>query len=48
MFEIAWKEFTKSGRIVIKSKSFDNEVKMNIFIERLFGKENFYEMIAYR
>lgn len=48
MYEIAWKEILKSGRLTVKRKAFDNENKMNAFIERLFNKDGFIEIIAYR
>lgn len=48
MFEIAWKEVLKSGRLTIKRKAFDSERKMNAFIERLYDKDGFIEIIAYK
>lgn len=48
MFEIAWKEVTKTGRIVYKRKSFEREITMERFIDKLFQKDNFLEIIASR
>lgn len=47
MFEIAWKEVTKSDRIVVKRKAFKTEAAREKFIEKLFNKDNFLELIAF-
>lgn len=48
MFEIAWKEVTKTDRIVVKRKAFKTEAARERFIEKLFDKDNFLELIAVR
>lgn len=48
MFEIAWKEFTKSGRLTVKRKTFKTETAMERFIHKLFEKDGFYGIIATR
>lgn len=48
MFEIAWKEVTKTDRIVVKRKAFKTETARERFIEKLFDKDNFLELIAVR
>ena len=48
MFEIAWKEVTKTDRIVVKRKAFKTEAAREKFIEKLFDKDNFLELIAVR
>ena len=48
MYEIAWKEVSKTERIVIKRKTFKTEVAMNKFIGKLFDKDNFLEIFATR
>ena len=48
MNEIAWQEFDKSGRLVTKRKSFKNSEAMEKFIKSIFGKDNFYTIIATR
>ena len=48
MFEIAWKEVAKTGRIVYKRKSFTREIAMERFIDKLFQKDNFLEIVASR
>ena len=48
MMEVAWQEFSKSGRIVTKFKEFKTERAMARFIEKLFAKDNFYQIIATR
>lgn len=45
---VAWQEFTKSGRLVTRSKSFSSERAMSRFIEKLFVKDGFYQIIAMR
>lgn len=48
MFEIAWKEVTKTDRIVVKRKAFKTEEAREKFIEKLFDKDNFLEILATR
>lgn len=48
MFEIAWKEISKTERIVVKRKAFSTEAAMNRFVEKLFDKDNFLGIIAVR
>lgn len=48
MFEIAWKEFTNSGRLTVKRKTFQTEKAMERFITKLFSKDSFCEIIATR
>lgn len=48
MREIAWQEFSKSGRLVTKRKSFKTPEAAERFVERLFGKDNFYTILATR
>lgn len=48
MFEIAWKEVTKTDRIVVKRKGFKTEAARERFIEKLFDKDNFLEILAIR
>lgn len=48
MFEIAWKEVTKTDRIVVKRKAFKTEGAREKFIEKLFDKDNFLEILATR
>lgn len=47
MKEIAWQEFTKSGEIKTKRKSFQTEQAAERFVEKLTEKDNFYQIIAY-
>ena len=47
MFEIAWKEVTKTDRIVVKRKAFKTEAAQERFIAKLFTKDNFLEIIAF-
>ena len=44
MFEVAWKEFNKSGRIVCKRKSFATQKALEKFIEKLYNSDNLYEI----
>lgn len=46
MYRIVWKEFSKSGKLLIKQKGFKDSKKREFFIAKLFGKENFHEIIA--
>jgi len=44
---IVWQEFTKSGSITTKRKSFKSAAELERFTQRLFDKDNFYKIIAY-
>lgn len=48
MFEIAWKEVSKTDRIVVKRKAFKTEAARERFIGKLFDKDNFLEIFAIR
>lgn len=48
MFEIAWKEVSKTDRIVYKRKAFKTQLGLERFIDKLFEKDNFLEIIATR
>lgn len=48
MFEIAWKEVSKTDRIVVKRKAFKTEAARERFIEKLFDKDSFLEIMAIR
>ena len=48
MFEVAWREVTTAGRIVLKRKSFATEAARDRFIDRLFTKDNFLELYGVR
>ena len=48
MFEVAWMEFNKKNEIVTKRKSFSTEKALNRFIEKLFEKDNLYQIIGTR
>lgn len=48
MYEIVWKEVNKTERIVVKRKAFKSEAARERFIEKLFDKDSFLEIIAMR
>ena len=48
MFEVAWQEFNKSGRLVVKRKCFKDERAMERFVQKLFQKDSFYQILATR
>ena len=48
MFEVAWQEFNKSGRLVVKRKSFKARWQMERYISKLFEKDSFYNLLATR
>lgn len=48
MKEVVWQEFNKNDRIVTKRKSFKTEEALQKFVEKLYEKENFYMMLAYK
>ncbi len=48
MFEVAWKEFNRSDRIVVKRRAFKTEKARNSFIDKLFQKDNFFEIVGIR
>lgn len=45
MTEVAWQEFTKSGKLTTKRKSVKTE-SVEKFIEKLFEKDSFYQIIG--
>lgn len=47
-YEVCWQEFNASGRLVTKRKSFKTERAFNKFVEKLFKKDSFYKIFAYR
>lgn len=48
MREIAWQEFTKSGEITTKRKTFKTEEALQRFIEKITEKDSFYTILATR
>lgn len=48
MREIAWQEFTKSGRITTKRKTFKTEEALEKFITKVTEKDNFYTILETR
>ena len=48
MREIAWQEFTKTGSLTTKRKSFKTEEAAERFIEKLLEKDSFYTILATR
>ena len=48
MKEICWKEFSKTGRLVIKRKEFKSESAAQMFLAKLYQKDNFYSIVATR
>lgn len=48
MKELMWQEFNKSDRLVTKRKTFKTDEAMQMFIEKLIEKENFYTILATR
>lgn len=47
-YEVCWQEFDRNGRIVTKRKAFKSERAFNRFVDKLFAKENFFKVLAYR
>ncbi len=48
MYEVAWMEIQKSGKIVTKRKGFKTTEAREKFVERLFEKGNLYHLIGFR
>lgn len=48
MSEIVWQEFSKSGRITTKRKTFKTPEAADRFVTKLFEKDSFYKIIATR
>lgn len=48
MFEVVWIEVDKSDRIVSKRKSFKTQLERDKFIDKLFDKDNFLNILATR
>lgn len=47
MAKLCWKEFTNSGLLVIRKRTFKTEQAMNSFIKALFQNDNFYGIVAF-
>ena len=47
-FEVCWQEINARGKIVTKRKSFKTEKAFNRFVEKLFEKDGFLQILAYR
>lgn len=47
-YEVCWQEINASGRIVTKRKAFRNERRFNRFVEKLFEKDGFLKILAFR
>ena len=47
-YEVAWKEFSRSGQLVTKRKEFKTEAAMQKFIEKLYTKDSFYMIFGTR
>ena len=48
MTEIVWQEIKKNGEIVTKQRTFKTEKAAEKFIEKLYYKDNFYNILATR
>lgn len=48
MFEVAWQEFNRKAEIVTKRKSFRTKAARDKFIEKLYDKDNFWQILGYR
>lgn len=48
MTEIVWQEIKKNGEIVTKQRTFKTEKAAEKFIEKLYDKDNFYNILATR
>ena len=48
MFEVAWQEFNRRAEIVTKRKTFITEAALDRFIEKLYDKDNFWQILGYR
>lgn len=48
MFEIAWMEFDKAGRLVTKRKTFKTAAAQERFVHKLYEKDGFYQILAVR
>ena len=48
MTEIVWQEIKKNGEIVTKQRTFKTEEAAEKFIEKLYDKDNFYNILATR
>lgn len=48
MYEVAWQEISKSGKVLTKRKSFQTQKALEKFIEKLYDKDSFYGILATR
>ena len=46
IFAVAWSEFDRNDRLIVKQKEFKTEKAMSSFIAKLENKNNFNEVIA--
>ena len=48
MWEIAWQEWSGSGRLVSKRRAFKTEAALDRFLVKLEEKDSFHCIIGYR
>lgn len=46
MYAIKWQEFDRNDRVTTKMKEFKTEEAMTKFIDKLFEKDSFYQVLA--
>ena len=47
MYEVAWQEINSKDAIVSKRKAFKTEAALEKFVEKLYEKDSFYQILAY-
>ena len=47
MFEIIWQEFNRKARVITKCKHFRSYPAMVKFMDKIEGKDNFWQIIGY-
>jgi len=47
MNKLCWKEFSKSGELKVRNKSFKNSTLLRDFAKQLFKKTEFLEIVSY-
>ena len=48
MYEVMWQEITASDKIVTNRKGFGTKAALDKFVEKLFQKDGFLKILAYR
>jgi len=46
-YALRWREFNRTGMAITKQKSFDTELQLDRFMDKLVERDNFFEIVAF-